>query len=102
MEQPSDLQVSLLLANLGFFDSQIPLPLAEHLQHLLQIAQRNLQETCGIPIDPENLKDASLTAMYAAWLYSRGRTGEAKPPMLQTAIRNRQLDLAKSRGAANA
>lgn len=95
MEQPSDVQVSLLLANIGFFDSQVPMALAEHLQRLLSISAQSLRSDCGIALRQNNLQDDHLVAMYAAWLYSRGRSGDLKPPMLQLAIRNRQISQAR-------
>lgn len=92
--QPSVMQVSLLLADLGFYDSDIPGPMTQQLEQLLVIADEQLLTDCRISIDPENLRDASLSAMYAAWLYSRARSGEPMPPMLRSAIRQRQVNAA--------
>ena len=91
------LQEALLLANLGHFDSALPEPLQAHFTNLLRQAMLALRNDCNIDLDPENEEDAGLSAMYAAWLYRKSATGEAKPPMLQTAIRNRQSRQAKDR-----
>lgn len=93
----SPLQQALLFANLGFYDSAIPDPLFEYLDNLLIQSVLFLTNDCGIPIDPNDRDDAMLTAMYAAWLYRKGPAGDGKPPMLQTAIRNRQMRQAKGR-----
>ena len=97
MRDTSPMQESLLLANLGFYDSAIPEPLMDYLRSLLQTAMANL-ESCGVKVDTENLEDALLSVMYAAWLYRCGPSGGAMPPMLSSAIRNRQVALAIERG----
>ena len=84
---------SLLLANLGFYDTQIPDALQIYLQSLLEIAHRELQRA-GIIINPGDLYDDQLQAMYAAWLYRNASKGLAKPPMLAQEIRDRQVEAA--------
>ena len=89
----ADFTHSLLRANLGFFDSTLPEALDAYLASLLKTAEQELQH-CGIQINPEDQSDAQLLVMYAAWLYRKRATGEGKPPMLTSAIRNRQVLLA--------
>lgn len=89
----SDTAQSLLLANLGFYDTKIPDALQIYLQSLLEIAHRELQRA-GIIINPGDLYDDQLQAMYAAWLYRNASKGLAKPPMLAQEIRDRQVETA--------
>lgn len=80
-----------LRADLGFFDAPLEAAQEAYLESLLGEAAEKLADECGIQIDPENLSDAALQGMYAAWRYRKRVTGEDKPPMLRTAIRARQM-----------
>ena len=91
--------LSMLKANLGYFDSAIPGSLATYLAQLIAKAEADLLED-GIVIDESSVDDGSLVVMYPAWLYRKAASGEGKPPMLQTAIRNRQVALAMAEEAA--
>ena len=87
----SALALSLLKADLGYFDSKIPDAIEANLNDLLCIAQRALKEECRIELADDDVYDAQLQSMYAAWLYRNKATGAGKPPMLKDAIRNRQV-----------
>lgn len=87
---PPPAALSLLRANLGYFDSIIPTALEEYLISLLSVSEEALREDCQINLDPDSLYDTNLIVMYAAWLYRKAVTGEGKPLMLSSAIRNRQ------------
>ena len=99
----SDTAQSLLLANLGFYDTQIPDALRIYLRSLLELAHRELQRA-GIILSTGDLYDDQLQAMYAAWLYRNASKGLAKPPMLAQEIRDRQVEaaLAAANEEANA
>lgn len=84
--------MSLLKANLGFFDAPIDAALTAWLDSRLAVAEHELTTICNIQLTDGVVADEDLKAMYAAWLYRKSVTGEAKPPMLQLAIRNRQVN----------
>ena len=83
--------LAMLKANLGFFDSEIPEALAQHLERLLDYAADRLAATAGIQLTPGDIYDDQLQVMYAAWLYRKGGEGSEKPPMLKEAIRDYQV-----------
>lgn len=85
--------LSFLKADLGFFSAEIPADLEKYLSGLLATARTELSRS-RIVLDPNDTSDAQLQAMYAAWLYRKRTDGPAKPPMLQFAIRNRQVSQA--------
>lgn len=86
--------LSLLRANLGFYNVALDEDVTTYLQHLLTVATDELTTICKLTLDPNDVWDADLCAMYAAWLYRKRVTGEGKPPMLKASIRNRQLHTA--------
>ena len=86
----SDIALSLLKADLGHYDADLPPELETHLQHLLEISFHSLARA-GIKLSVGEIYDDQLQAMYAAWMYRKGREGAAKPPMLQQEIRDRQV-----------
>lgn len=83
----------LLKANLGYYDTVLPEAVETNLAALLESAKHQLLRA-GVFLTNDSVDDAMLQAMYAAWLYRKGKDGTAKPPMLQTEIRNRQVDSA--------
>lgn len=84
------LALSLLKADLGFFSAEIPVDLETYLTSLLTTARKELARI-RIVLNPCDVSDAQLQAMYAAWLYRKRTDGPGKPPMLQNAIRNRHV-----------
>lgn len=46
-------------------------------------------ETEGTTIDTDDLPDANLVVMYAAWMWRRRDTGEGMPRMLRYKLNNR-------------
>lgn len=87
----SDAAEVLLLSTLGFYNTEIPFPLQEHLRTLLNQAYRQL-ERAGIQLKIGDLYDDQLQVMYAAWLYRNAGLGAEKPPMLAQEIRDRQVE----------
>lgn len=85
--------LSLLKADLGYYNSELPPDVETHLMDLLNVAFRRLARA-HINLDIDCIDDAQLQAMYAAWLYRKRRDGSAKPLMLQQEMRDRQVDLA--------
>lgn len=88
----TNVAMTLLKANLGFFNTPLDPALDAFLLSRLEVAAYELEETCKITLTAGAVQDEDLKAMYAAWLYRKSVTGEAKPSMLQMAIRNRQVN----------
>lgn len=93
--EPSPVALALLKADLGYYGSAIDPSVEQHLKALLAYSLRALAE-CKIDLNPGEVHDDQLLAMYAAWMYRKRTEGAAKPPMLQQAIRNRQVSSAIS------
>lgn len=85
--------MALLRANLGFFDSEIPLELENYLESLLVYAHDDFGEM-KIFLQPGVLKDDMDQMVYAAWMYRNGVTGGGKNEVLKSIIRNRQVNAA--------
>lgn len=83
--------LSLLKGDLGFFGTDIDEDVDEYLNQKVESAKSELSTICRLNLDENDVWDADLIAMYAAWLYRKRDSGEGKPPMLQSAIRNRQV-----------
>lgn len=83
----------LLRANLGFFDSEIPLDLESYLESLLNYAHDDFGKM-NAPLQVGVLKDDMDQMIYAAWMYRNGVTGGGKNEMLKSIIRNRQVNAA--------
>lgn len=82
--------MTLLKADLGYYDSAIPQSLETYLSSLLTAAEARIQRD-GITLIPGNVNDDLFLASYAAWLYRKRREGSAKPPMIQAELRDRQV-----------
>lgn len=89
--------LSLLKGDLGFFGTDIDEDVDEYLNQKVESAKSELSTICRLNLDENDVWDADLIAMYAAWLYRKRDSGEGKPPMLQSAIRNRQVRRDESR-----
>lgn len=81
---------TLLLSNLGFFNTEIPSELDAYLESLLnysfdKFAQKNIHLTPGV------LEDDMDQMVFAAWMYRNGINGSGKTEMLKSIIRNRQV-----------
>lgn len=87
---PNTLELEMLKANLGFYDSVIPQALASELSRKLDAAEAALAEK-GIIINQSDTADCELAAMYAAWLYRSKAGVQPQPQSLSYAIRNRQV-----------
>lgn len=89
----SDTAVTMLRANLGFFDSKLPDELTAYLGTLLAKAAADFSEM-KVVLQPGNVSDDFDQAAYAAWLYRNGPTGAGKTEMIRNIIRNRQVNQA--------
>ena len=93
---------ALLRVNVGFPTAEsVPAGISTLLQNDLDTATADLS-AMGITLDTTAAADVNLQVMYAAWLYSKRRTGEGKPRMLTSAIHNRQVSLATQPDASAA
>lgn len=86
----SPASLAMLKANLGFFSTEIPPDLQEHLEHLLDYAFDDFAEM-KIHLTPGKLKDDMDQMVHAAWMYRNGVNGNDKHEMLKSIIRNRQV-----------
>lgn len=91
---PYAVAMGMLKASLGYYGAELDASIETYLGNLICYAERALTDDCGLTLVLTDPYDAGLIAMYAAWLYRKGAEGVAKPPMLQTAIRNRQVGAA--------
>lgn len=89
----TSIALSLLKASLGYYGSALDPAVEIYLNQLLEVADTALAER-GIGLTAGDVCDAQLLATYAAWLYRKNKTGEAKPPMLKCEIRDRQVQKA--------
>ena len=87
----SDVSImSLLITNVGYTGTSIPEPVRDLLRSDLEAARTAVRRS-GIVLDEDVPADVNLLVAYASWLFTRRRTGEAKPPMISTEIRDRQV-----------
>lgn len=86
----SPLQISLLKANLEYYDGCLPDAVEASLPALLADAEHRLADA-GIRIDREDLADASFCAEYAGWLRRQKEQGLPMPPSLTEEIKRRQV-----------
>lgn len=81
---------SLLVTNTGYTAANVPESILELLRSDLEAARTAIKRS-GIDLDEEKAADVNLLVAYASWLFTRRRTGEGKPPMISTEIRDRQV-----------
>lgn len=86
----SEAAQALLLANLGYYGSEIPSELLAYLQRLLEYAYDDFAEM-GIPLVPGTLRDDMDQMIHAAWMYRCGINGKGKHEMLRAIVRNRKV-----------
>ena len=89
---------NMLSASVGYTAESVPEPLRDLMRNDISTARYALRRS-GIVIDDGKPEDVNLLVAYAAWLFNRRRTGEGKPPMVSSEIRDRQV--AKATGAGN-
>lgn len=82
--------LALLKSNLGYYDSELPPAVEQHLQALLNYAFEDFSDM-GIHLNPGNIRDDMSQVTHAAWMYRSGVKGEGKHAMLRSIIRNRQV-----------
>lgn len=85
----TDTEYQMLKADLGFYGDP-PAAVKTYMEQLLDSARSALAAD-GITIDPEDMMDEELVAMYAAWLYRKRDTGGGKPRMLREALNDRKV-----------
>lgn len=89
----SAVALSLLKADLGFYNSALPSDVESHLTNLLKVSHRRLARA-GINLVVGEIDDDQLQAMYAAWMYRKRLDGAEKSQALKQEIRDRQVDIA--------
>ena len=90
MKKHSPAALIFLKANLGFFDSDLPVAVEAYLKSLLDYAYDDFIRM-GAPITPGRESDDMDQVVHAAWMYRNGVTGKEKNEMLKMIIRNRQV-----------
>ena len=96
MADSNSTALGLLKSSLGFYGADLDPSVESYLSELLEYAETALRKQCGIVLDSGDVYDNQLQAMYAGWLYRKAKEGTAKPEMLKTAIRDRQVENALS------
>lgn len=69
----------------------------ERLKQYIQNAYKNIKAEGAQTLDVENVEDAQLVVMYAAWMWRRRDSGDGMPRMVRYALNNRVLG-EKARG----
>ena len=88
--------LNLLKANVG--NLKPSKEIEEYMTSCVLTAAANLADA-KIALSDELPDDAHLHSMYAAWLYRNRAAGTAKPEMLRSSMRNRQVTDATTEGA---
>lgn len=69
----------------------------ERLKQYIHTAYKNIKAEGAQSLNVENLEDAQLVVMYAAWMWRRRDSGDGMPRMVRYALNNRVLG-EKARG----
>lgn len=69
----------------------------ERLKQYIQTAYKNIKAEGAQSLNVENIDDAQLVVMYAAWMWRRRDSGDGMPRMVRYALNNRVLG-EKARG----
>lgn len=69
----------------------------ERLKQYIQTAYKNIKAEGAQSLDVEDVEDAQLVVMYAAWMWRRRDSGDGMPRMVRYALNNRVLG-EKARG----
>lgn len=69
----------------------------ERLKQYIETAYKNIKAEGAQSLNVENLEDAQLVVMYAAWMWRRRDSGDGMPRMVRYALNNRVLG-EKARG----
>ncbi len=80
-----DTMLNMLKVDLGILSTTV---YDERLQQLLQYAQRRINSK-GVVLNLDDIEDAQLCVMYAAWLWRKRESGEGMPRMLRYTLNNR-------------
>ena len=81
-------RLAMLKIDIGFRSSGNT-AIDERLTQLLQVAEKNIISEGATTLDKNELSDAQLIVMYAAWLWRRRDTQDDMPRMVRYAINNR-------------
>lgn len=90
-------QVTTLLAMLKTDIGITATAYNERLEQYIQTAYKNIKAEGAQSLNVENLEDAQLVVMYAAWMWRRRDSGDGMPRMVRYALNNRVLG-EKARG----
>lgn len=90
-------QVTTLLAMLKTDIGITATAYDERLKQYIQTAYKNIKAEGAQSLDVENIEDAQLVVMYAAWMWRRRDSGDGMPRMVRYALNNRVLG-EKARG----
>ncbi len=96
----SEAALLLLKSNLNYH-GDIPAEVEAQLRSLLEYAFQRLKRSANIQLTPGQIEDDMLQAMFASWVYLKGRDGAEKNPMLKEAIRDYQVSRALSEKGAS-
>lgn len=69
----------------------------ERLKQYIQTAYKNIKAEGAQTLNVEDVEDAQLVVMYAAWMWRRRDSGDGMPRMVRYALNNRVLG-EKARG----
>lgn len=69
----------------------------ERLKQYIQTAYKNIKAEGAQTLNIEDVEDAQLVVMYAAWMWRRRDSGDGMPRMVRYALNNRVLG-EKARG----
>ena len=69
----------------------------ERLKQYIQTAYKNIKAEGAQSLNVEDVEDAQLVVMYAAWMWRRRDSGDGMPRMVRYALNNRVLG-EKARG----
>lgn len=81
---------TMLRVSLGYSADSVPAELAEYLDLKLDAAASELRRI-NLLLSEDDPADRDLLVTYARWLYRKGNSGEARPPMLRQMINDRRV-----------
>ena len=80
--------LAMLKVDIGFSSSGNT-KIDDRLIQLIKVAEKNIRSEGATTLNRNNIDDAQLIVMYAAWLWRRRDTQDDMPRMVRYAINNR-------------